>query len=233
MSIAPSRGGAVIFTPSPALSNPCQRGVNYVLFIKAIKILKGKINSLSVCNSTFLNNKRMFLSESIWFIFNLREINKKNPACTNIFIYLRDYSLALRLLKRGHTWAASMVLVLMQIGPPPLHFNSRLTTSPSSVDGTVCRHLHTVELFPRSLIGLAFPDLGAWLKVLGSYMRTYNVASIITCTYTVTSITTSTVRQHWQCTLAQLHYFDFVSEDWSDSLAQIFLFRTLRFFAQT
>ncbi len=39
-----------------------------------------------------------------------------------------------------------MLLVLMQIGSPHLNVYSRLTTSPSSVDGTVYGHPHTVWL---------------------------------------------------------------------------------------
>jgi hypothetical protein len=49
-------------------------------------------------------------------------------------------------------------------------------------------------LFPR-LFGLAVPDLGAWLEVQSSHMRTYTVSSIITSTYTVIRIITSTKRQ--------------------------------------
>ncbi len=46
--------------------------------------------------------------------------------------------------KHGHTWAASVLLVLMRISPLNLHVYSRLITSPSSVDGTVYRCPHTL-----------------------------------------------------------------------------------------
>ncbi len=65
-----------------------------------------------------------------------------------------------------------------------------MSTSPSSVDGTV----KAFALFSR-LFGLAVPDLGAWLEVQSSHMRIYTVSSIITSTYTVISTITSTKRQ--------------------------------------
>jgi hypothetical protein len=58
-----------------------------------------------------------------------------------------------------------VLVVLMQISPPRLHVPSRLTISLSSVDETVYRSLH---ILPRSLFGLALPDLGAWLGVSNS-----------------------------------------------------------------
>jgi hypothetical protein len=85
-----------------------------------------------------------------------------------------------------------MLLALMQTGPPGLHVYSRLTTSPSSVDGTVYRRLHSL---PIVHVGLSVPDLGAWLEVPSSHMHTYTIASIIASIYTVTSIITSTKRQ--------------------------------------
>ncbi len=59
-----------------------------------------------------------------------------------------------------------MLLVLMRIGPPGLYVHGRLTTSPSSVDGTVYRCVHTL---PTILFGFAVPDLGVWLEVLSSH----------------------------------------------------------------
>jgi hypothetical protein len=60
--------------------------------------------------------------------------------------------------KRAHTWAASMLRVMMRIGPPRLHVYSRLTTSPSSVDGTVYRHLYTL---PTVTVCLGCPRFGS------------------------------------------------------------------------
>ncbi len=65
-----------------------------------------------------------------------------------------------------------MLLVLMRIGPFRAHVLSRLTTSPPSVDNTVY-----CILSPRSLFGLAVPDLGAWFEIPSPHMQTYTVTS--------------------------------------------------------
>jgi hypothetical protein len=81
--------------------------------------------------------------------------------------------------KCGHACAASMLMVLIRIGPPRLHVYSRLTMSPSSEGGLF---IDAITLFPWSLFGLAVPDLGTWPKVLSSHVRIFTITNIITST---------------------------------------------------
>ncbi len=78
---------------------------------------------------------------------------------------------------RGHTWAASVLLVLMWIGPARLHVYSRLTTSPSSVDVTVYRCLLTLLVVT---VWLGCPRFGslAWSSEFAHAQ--YSVTSIVT-----------------------------------------------------
>ncbi len=64
--------------------------------------------------------------------------------------------------KCGHTWAASLLLVLMQISPPDPLVLSRMTTSPSSVDRTIYRCLH---ILPMVTIWLGWPRFGCLPEV--------------------------------------------------------------------
>jgi hypothetical protein len=58
----------------------------------------------------------------------------------------------------------------MRIGPPCLHVLSKQTTSLSSVDGLL---IITFTLFPRSLLGLAVPELGSCLGVSEPHTHTH------------------------------------------------------------
>ncbi len=62
-------------------------------------------------------------------------------------------------------------------------------------------------LFPRSLFGLAVPDLGARLEVPSSHMRIYSVTSVIT----------STTRQQWET--LELNHNSHTHKGQSDLLA--------------
>ncbi len=127
----------------------------------------GNIIGLYSCDIIFSRTNADSSSEAVWLIFNLPEKVKVLDMHTH-FICLCDYSLAFYcLMWSGHTWAASVLLVLIRIGPSCLHV---------SVDRLHCPLLYmglftdAFTFFPQSLFSLVVLDLGAWSKVASSLM---------------------------------------------------------------
>ncbi len=148
----------------------------------------------------------------MWFIFNLREKNKKREACAHIITYLCYYSLAFGLIKEYITEVLACSWYWCELVHLNLNVYNRLATLPSSVDWTVHRRLHTLSTV---IVWLDCPDLGAWLEVLCSQLCIYAVANITSSTYIVTSVITSTIRQ--QC---NIQYISSITLFWFHSICE-------------
>ncbi len=80
---------------------------------------------------------------------------KRGLTCTHVVIHLSDYSLTFVLLNVGVLELLACVWCCWEL--VHLYVYSRLTTSPSSLDGTVHRRLHTL---PTVTVWLGCPRFG-------------------------------------------------------------------------
>jgi hypothetical protein len=131
---------------------------------------------ITVRDSNVLKNKCIFLSASVWFVIICKRKILWLDEQIHYFI-LVWLSCLICITKQGHAWAASVLLVLMRIGPPRLHvLSSWLQYITRYVDGTVYRRLHTL---PPVTVWPSCPKFGCLTESSQVHTCTHTMLQII------------------------------------------------------